>query len=270
MLYLPKGIENMPELPDLEVFKSNLSKRLISKCLTGLKVFNLNKVIVPESILTNELCNRNLLSIDRIGKELYFDFGDQRTVAAHLMLNGEMSIFPKDKVPDVKFKIFSMDFKNESLVFSDKGGLCTIKYKPPKDKVPDALDASFTLEYLKRIAHKKNRVNIKAFLIDQKIVKGIGNAYVDEILWDARISPHSLTGNIPDDVLGTLYNSIGTVLKSAIESIRKIAPDIISGEERSFLKVHNKTKKQTETGHKIIVEKIASKITYYTGEQVLY
>jgi formamidopyrimidine-DNA glycosylase len=185
------------------------------------------------------------------------------------MLSGKMVIVPKEEIPKVKFKIFSFTFENDSLVFSDEGRLCTIKYKPPPNKAPDALDPKFTLKYFTNIVRRRPRVNIKAFLIDQKIVKGIGNAYVDEILWAARVSPRSLTGNIPDDALASLYNSIGEVLKNAIESIKKISPDIISGEERSFLKVHI-NKSQTETGHKIIIEMIAQKKTYYTDEQILY
>ena len=260
----------MPELPDLEVYKSNLIKRLKPQRLSGLNVFNINKATVPESFLLDELRGRELLNIDRAGKELCFDFGDGRIVSAHLMLSGRMTIVQKEEIPKIKFKIFSFSFENDSLVFSDEGRLCTIKYKPPPNKAPDALDASFTLEYLVKTARKKPLVNIKAFLIDQKIVKGIGNAYVDEILWAARVSPRSLTGKIPDDAFASLYNSIGEVLKNAIDSIKKISPDIISGEERSFLKVHNKDLRQTETGHKIIVEMIAQKKTYYTDEQILY
>lgn len=113
-------------------------------------------------------------------------------------------------------------------------------------------------------------MNIKAFLINQKVVKGIGNAYVDEILWHARVSPHSKVGKIPEEVMVGLYNAINIVLKEAIVSIKAIAPDIISGEERSFLQVHNKSKKQTETGFPIIVERIASKTTYFTEEQIFY
>ncbi|MCL2264732.1 MAG: hypothetical protein FWC22_01710 [Treponema sp.] len=260
----------MPELPDLEVFKLNLSKRLKSKCLTGLKVFNPVKVLVPENYLADELRGRELLDINRIGKELYFNFGENRTVTAHLMLNGTMSILQKEEVSSVKFKIFSFDFESESLVFSDMGSLCTIKYKPSPDKAPDVFDSSFTIEYLTETARKKPRMNVKAFIIDQKIIKGIGNAYADEILWAAHISPHSLIGKIPDDALVSLYNSIGTVLKNAIDSIKKISPDIISGEERSFFKVHKKGLIKTETGFKIISERILSKMTYYTDEQILY
>ena len=192
-------------------------------------------------------------------------------IAVHLMLNGRIDIVGADKsIEDIRFKILSLEFRNETVVFSDMDGLCTVRYMPLPDSAPDAFDDRFSLGYFLDIAKKKSRANIKAFLIDQKVVKGIGNAYADEILWDARISPHSVVGKIPEDVMTALYHSIGSVLRSAIVSIKAISPDIISGEERSFLKVHNRKLKKTETGYPIIVEKIASKTTYYTNEQVAY
>ena len=260
----------MPELPDLEVFKINVFNKITSKRLVGLEVFNQKKVNDSQAKLVSELKGLELLGINRIGKELFFDFGDKKIVAAHLMLNGEMSIVDEADIGEIKYKIFSFNFERESLVFRDMGGLCTIKYMPEISKTPDVFDNTFTLEYFLDIAHKKSRVNVKAFLIDQNIAKGIGNAYADEILWYARISPHSIVGKVPDHVLATLHASIGYVLRNAIESIKIISPNIISGEERSFLTIHNKTKKKSDTGYPIIIEKIASKTTYFTEEQVLY
>ena len=260
----------MPELPDLEVFRGNVFNQLSSKRLVGVEIFNQKKVHASIEVLDNDLVGRDLVCINRRGKELYFDFGNDKIIATHLMLNGTMFIVDESAVNDIKFKIFSLQFEHDTLVFSDIGSLCTIKYMPASDNTPDALDDTFTLEYFLDTAHKKRRTNVKAFLINQKIVKGIGNAYVDEILWTSRISPRSLVGKIPDDMLEELYNAIDTVLRGAIEEIKRIAPNIISGEERSFLKVHNWTIKKTETGYPIIKEKIASKTTYYTEEQVVY
>jgi formamidopyrimidine-DNA glycosylase len=260
----------MPELPDLEIFKTNIFNRLTSKQLVGFDIFNSKKVHTSQITPLEELYNQVLIGINRVGKELFFDFGEHKLISVHLMLSGEMSIINKTDMEAIKYKIFSLNFEKESLVFSDKGGLCTIKYMPIVDKTPDAFDKTFTLEYFLDIAHKKPRMNVKAFLIDQCIVKGIGNAYADEIFWAAHISPHSLIGKIPDDILSVLYTTINSVLRDAIESIKSISPDIISGEERSFLKVHIKDKKETITGYSIIVEKIASKTTYFTEEQILY
>jgi len=260
----------MPELPDLEVFKTNIFDRLTSKRLVVPKVLNPQKVRAPGAALLEELAGRDLLRIDRVGKELCFDFGDGRIVAAHLMLNGEISIVPQEAIGAIPFKIFSLRFERETVVFSDRGGLCTIRYKPPPDRAPDAFAEAFTWEYFLRTARVKPRVNVKAFLIDQKVIKGIGNAYADEILWTARVSPRSVMGKIPEDSLMALYQAIGTVLHDAIDSIRRISPDIITGEVRSFLKVHNPRLKTTETGYPIKVEYIASKKTYHTEEQVVY
>lgn len=261
----------MPELPDLEVFRENIFSRLTSKRLVGLEVFSPQKVQASREVMQSALAGRDLLGIDRVGKELCFDFGDGRIVTAHLMLNGVVSVLPADEaVSAVKFRIFALRFELETVVFSDSGGLCTVKYMPPPGKAPDAFDKAFTLDYFLGVAKRKARTNIKAFLIDQSIVRGIGNAYADEILWAARISPHSTTGKIPQERLAALHSAIDTVLHEAIVSIKSISPDRISGEERSFLKVHNKALRATETGFPIKVERIASKITYHTEEQVLY
>jgi len=265
----------MPELPDLEVYRDNIFKKLTSKRLVGLKVFSM-KITMPESILIDQLNGRELLAINRYGKELFFDFADDRVISAHLMLNGKISIIPNadtKAIDKIKGKVFTLAFENESLIFRDSGRIgAAIKYKPLPSKVPDALGDDFTLKrFLQFAKRKSNEIeNIKTFLIDQKVVKGIGNAYADEMLWLARISPKSIVSKVPKEEMTVLYHAIGTVLRDAIDSIKAISPDIISGEERSFLKVHSKTKDKTETGYPIIVETVDTKITYYTEEQILF
>ena len=260
----------MPELPDLEVFKINIFNRLTSKRLEGFDVFDARRVQAVKERILRDLPNRELLRIDRIGKELIFDFGDDQIIAAHLMLSGAVSIVPQAEVATISSRIFALRFERETLVFSDRGGLCTVKYMPQLSRTPDAFADAFTWEYFLGVVRSKARANVKAFLIDQSVVKGIGNAYADEILWHARVSPHSVVGCIPPEALRELYDAIGIVLRDAIEQIRRIAPNTITGEERSFLKVHNRALKTTATGYAIRVEKIATKTTYFTDEQVVY
>ena len=261
----------MPELPDLEVFKENIFKRLTSKKLTKVIVFS-QKITTPQVVLEEELLGRELQSIIRHGKELWFDFADRRVISAHLMLNGNISIRENSSAKNIiNNKVFALMFENESVVFHDTGSIGTvIKYKPFVGKAPDALGSDFTLEYFLTTARKNSLANIKAFLIDQKIIRGIGNAYADEILWHAKISPKSIAGQIPEKMLLDLHQAIGIVLQNAITSIKAISPDITSGEERSFLNVHNKLKKKTDAGFPILVEMVAGKKTYFTDEQVIY
>jgi formamidopyrimidine-DNA glycosylase len=106
--------------------------------------------------------------------------------------------------------------------------------------------------------------------MDQKVIRGIGNAYADEILWHALISPLSVCNKIPEDKIKTLAKSIKTVLHDAIKKILKSHPDIIKGEVRDFLVIHNSSKKKSPTGAEIKQTTIGGRKTYYTDEQELY
>jgi formamidopyrimidine-DNA glycosylase len=159
---------------------------------------------------------------------------------------------------------------NEAFVTADFQGLCKVTLNPKIPKVPDALADTFTLDYFLGAVKRNAYKNVKAVLIDQNFVRGIGNAYVDEILWKADISPESVMGKIPEEKLKDLFEAILSILNEAIQMIQKIAPDIISGEERSFLKVHNPRKKTTDEGDKIIKKTVATKTTYFTDKQKLY
>lgn len=80
-------------------------------------------------------------------------------------------------------------------------------------------------------------------MLDQQLIRGIGNAYADEILWDAGISPFSVSGKIPPGKISALAKSIRKVLKAAEKRIIKKHHGIIAGEVRDFLLIHNPDKK---------------------------
>ena len=165
----------MPELPDLEVYKGNIFEGLKSKRLVDVDIYAPREVYATKEKLQDELVGRELLSVDRIGKELYFDFGDRKIITVHLMLNGVISIVQTEAERAIGSKVFAMRFENDTLVVSDRGGLCKVSYMPKASKVPDAFSDAFTLEYFLTSARKKPRGNIKMFLIDQNIIKNISH-----------------------------------------------------------------------------------------------
>ncbi|MCW3467343.1 hypothetical protein [Chitinophaga nivalis] len=126
-----------------------------------------------------------------------------------------------------------------------------------------------TIDYLKTQLAKK-RITIKKYLIDQQYVLGIGNAYADEILWDARISPFSVCNKIPAAKAATLLKSIKQVLQDAEQKILKNHPDIINGEVRDFMRVHNSRLKQSPGGAEIQRDTSGGRKTYFTDEQELF
>jgi formamidopyrimidine-DNA glycosylase len=132
--------------------------------------------------------------------------------------------------------------------------------------VPDALDLTFG--YMKNALQKKS--NIKTVLMDQKVIRGIGNAYADEILWDARIAPFSISKALDERTLERLLQSIRKVLKNGEKQIIKKDPNIIQGEVRDFLKIHNSKMEKSPSGTPILITTIGGRKTYYTKEQIVY
>jgi formamidopyrimidine-DNA glycosylase len=260
----------MPELPDLCVFFFFFKKRILHKTITGVTVFNTRSINTP-AFFSEKLTGTTVQDIVREGKELHFLLENQNSFAVHLMLNGKFHIISQNELHKINAKIAALCFEDaEYFVISDFQGLCKVTLNPKPSGTPDALSDTFTFEYFLAQIRKKARENIKAFLIDQHIVRGIGNAYVDEILWKANISPESVAGKIPEEKLRDLFQAIPFVLNDAIRNIQNIAPDIISGEERSFLKVHNPRLKCTEDGDAIIKKQVAAKTTYFTEKQELF
>ena len=260
----------MPELPDLYVFSQNLKKRILNKTITSAAIHNPRKIDTPD-LFREKLTGTSIEDIVRDGKELRFLLANENCFSVHLMLNGKFFICSQDDVGNIGSKLITLCFGDAGVfAVADYQGLCKVSLNPKTSKAPDALSDTFTLKYFSGVLKKNALKNIKAVLIDQNVVRGIGNAYVDEILWKADISPESVTGKIPEEKVKDLYEAIPLVLNEAIAAIQKISPDIISGEERSFLGVHNPRKKFTDGGDKIIVKTVATKKTYFTEKQKLY
>lgn len=257
----------MPELPDLQVFAKNLTKKLQGKKLKKVTVVNSKKLKTPAAKVKKALEKQELKNIARIGKELHFDFADGAVLALHMMLHGELKYF--DKKNPHKFTIIELLFDDDTgLALTDFQGQATPTLNPETSDAPDALSKEINFKFLKEIFDSKTTV--KNILMDQQKIRGIGNAYADEILWDSKISPFSVANKIPDDKIKDLAKSIKKVLKNAEKQILKKHPDIIGGEVRDFLSVHNAKKEKSPAGATIKHDTSKGRKTNYTDEQELY
>ena len=106
---------------------------------------------------------------------------------------------------------------------------------------PDPLDESFTVDVLGGILQKAGRAQVKGVLRHQGTIAGIGNAYSDELLHAAKMSPFKPASSITGDDLQTLYDAIRTVLGEAVERSRGLAAADLKGEKKSNLAVHGRT-----------------------------
>ncbi|GAA3986363.1 DNA-formamidopyrimidine glycosylase family protein [Mucilaginibacter dorajii] len=257
----------MPELPDLQAFSYNLDKKLAGKTIKEIVTVNAKKLNVTHQVLKETLEGQKLDKIYREGKELYIKFSKGDILGLHLMLHGKLYLTHGKN--DNKYPIIELYFNDDTgLVLTDFQGIATPTLNPEEKEAPDALSKEAGADYLINILQKK-KTNVKTILLDQKIIRGIGNAYADEILWHAGISPFSISNKIPTNKVKDLAKSIDAVLKDAEKSILKSNPDIINGEVRDFMLIHNSKKTHSPKGAEIKI-KDGSRKTYYTDEQDLF
>jgi len=257
----------MPELPDLQAFSANLTKKISNKEVKEILVHT-KKLNVSGAEINRALKEQKLKKVFREGKELHLEFSNGTILGLHLMLHGELHLVPEHE--DVKFALFELVFTDEQkLVLSDFQKQATPTLDPQPNDTPDALSPIVDFKFLKNLLNSK-KAAIKNILLDQHSIRGIGNAYADEILWEARISPFSVANKIPDDAIKQLAKSISKVLQAAEKQILKEKPDIISGEVRDFLKIHKNKNEKSPSGAPVLVEKKGTRKTYYTKEQIRY
>jgi len=258
----------MPELPDLTIFARNLKTRLSGRTVTDVKVYDFTKVNASQEAFEQGLLNARIEDLAREGKELKYSFSSGAALTMHLMLGGKLAILVPGKVESIKSRIFSFTLDGKgALVLSDSMKMAKVTLNPPTPKSPDVFSPDFTLAYFKKVVQRNGMKNIKDVLTTPSAMRGIGNAYADEIFWKANISPLNFAGKIPQDAQEELYHAIGDVLRHAIAEIDRLSPDIISGEVRSFLSVHNPAKQLADDGERILVTELNKRKTYYTAKQ---
>ncbi|ACU63898.1 Fpg/Nei family DNA glycosylase [Chitinophaga pinensis] len=258
----------MPELPDLQVFSHNLDKALSGKKLKVIKLENTKKAKDTPAAFKKALEGETLESVYREGKELRFRFKNEAVLGMHLMLHGKLYYFEEENTN--KHTVIALLFEDgKGLALTDFQGAAVPSLNPEAAAAPDALSKEFTLTFLKEQLAKK-KTAVKKILLDQHIIRGIGNAYADEILWEAGISPFSIANKIPATKVKALHAAIHNVLKEAEKQIRKEHPDIIAGEIRDFMKIHQPKKTHSPTGGVIEQQELNSRKTYYTNEQELF
>lgn len=191
----------MPELPDVSVYVEALQQRLLGQPLVKLRLtspFVLRTFDPPPS----ELHGNVVRSIRRLGKRIVFEFDGELFLIVHLMIAGRFRwLAPGAKVPG-KLGLAALDFPNGTLVLTEAGskkrasmhivrGAEAVRAHDPGGIEP--LEA--TLDEF-AAALTRERHTLKRTLTDPHVFSGIGNAYSDEILHRARLSPVQLTTNL--------------------------------------------------------------------------
>lgn len=238
----------MPELPDLEVIRENLAARLLGRAVQGISVRRPGLVRAGPPDLS-PLFGKNLTEIARRGKYLIFHFNENLFLLVHLMRYGWLWHGPsRYEVTKSTTMVLSFDDGTDLRLiepgspqiagvwlFSDLS-----QAEPLKKLGPEPFSPEFTLEHFSQALRGKRRM-VKKILTDQSVVAGIGNAYADEILFLAKISPFRYVHTLTPTEVEKLWRAIPETLRWAIGEIKsRVGENLFDKEIRDFLYVHGR------------------------------
>ena len=249
----------MPELPEVEALVQDLRGRLVGRAISriDLAAFSALKTFDPP---LHALHGTLVDDVTRHGKFLDIDASGVHLVI-HLARAGWIRW--RDEVPALPARPNSKNPLAARVVIDDpdldaqpglditeagtRKGLAIYVVRDPQQVEgiarlgPDPLDDAFTPEVLRSILEAEGRKQIKGVLRMQSIIAGIGNAYSDEILHAARMSPFKPANSLEADDLQTLYDAIRDTLGDAVRRSSGLAASELKGEKKSHLAVHGRT-----------------------------
>ena len=211
----------MPELPEVETTKNGLKKLLTNKSITKVEILNPNLRWTVDQSIKSSLCDQTIRSFSRRGKYILFNLGKGHLMI-HLGMSGKINVVDINE-PLRKHDHFLLYFNDRVMRFNDPRKFGSIFYleshnhKLLNSLGVEPLEDSFHENYLFVNSRKKSQ-NVKTFIMDSKIVVGVGNIYACESLHKAGINPKTKANKISKQRYINLTNNIKEVLRKAIKA----------------------------------------------------
>ncbi len=258
----------MPELPEVEGIRRRLEPRVVGQRIAALDVLDSKLWLPAEGLSAADVAGRTIEALDRHAKLLQWRLSDGLSLVLHLKLAGQVVYasasgerlvgghpypLPGAALPDRSTR-FVLHLGDGAQVFvNDQRRFAWLRLLPQQEADafiaaqgfgPDPLAPGFTPEVLaERLRRRQNRP-IKAALMDQTCIAGLGNIYADEALHAARLHPLTRTGDLTAGEVARLHRAIIAVLEvavpvgGAIVKINRAVPEPETG--RDFLRVHGR------------------------------
>src|SRR5271165_1414766 len=242
----------MPELPDIVVYIDALQKRIVGQALETVRILSpsLLRTATPPLQAAE---GKRVLQLRRIGKRICIGLEDDLWLVLHLMIAGRLHWRKRGAKLARPRGLASFDFANATLLWTEAGSqkraslhvvagetnLSTLD--PGGLEVLDADINQFT------VALQSANHTLKRALTDPHIFSGIGNAYSDEILWEARLSPLQLTQNMAAQQIQQLYTASRATLQQWVDRLRAETGDKFPEKVTAFrdeMSVHGKYKQE--------------------------
>ncbi len=239
----------MPELPDVTVYVERLSALFKNKPIRAVRIKSPFVVRTYEPPIS-DIVGRSLASTFRIGKRIAMQLEPELYVVFHLMIAGRFHLKPPATALN-KLSLLAIDFDETSLFFTEAGSKKRASVHVFKTRA-EALEQSrggvepldVTADELARALRSENRT-LKRALTDPRLISGIGNAYSDEILFYAKLSPLKRTHDLDDEETSRLVSAVRSVLETWTERLRRQVGDGFPEKVTAFhdeMAVHGKYK----------------------------
>lgn len=230
----------MPELPEVETVRRGLASLIIGKSITSVDHDTEKSFPNAPADVKNFLVGASITEVRRRAKVLLIDLSSDYTLVVHLKMTGQLVYValdvrfgaghPNDSLvnalPDKSTRV-SLHFSDDStLFFNDQRKFGWMRLMPTvevpnidfmKKVGPEPLEADFTAAQFAERFTRRGKTNIKAAILDQTVVAGVGNIYADEALWGAKIHPKRLVNSLTKDEFKKLYQELREVMNLAIE-----------------------------------------------------
>ncbi len=216
----------MPELPDIVVYIEALHPRVMGDKVTGVRISS-PAVMRTYDPPYDAPVGRTVESLDRVGKRIVLGFSDELFLVIHLMVAGRLRWEAAGKPIPRKVGLAAIDFERGSLILTEQGthkraGIWLFRdWEGVAGLDRGGLEPlEVGIEEFTAALRSENRT-LKRALTDPRIFSGIGNAYSDEILWAARLSPVKRTLQLSDDEVERLHQAVVASLEEWSDRLRR-------------------------------------------------
>jgi formamidopyrimidine-DNA glycosylase len=223
----------MPELPEVEAIVRRLRPEVTGAAIARVEVMRARTVLPQKPATVTAAAGKKIEAIERCGKNIVIRLSSGAALRIHLRMTGVLRVIPDACLYTDSVRVLFTLKDGRGVVFEDRRILGTVHFHNQAE-IDEKLDKlgvepvtrGFTAKYLIEAARRSKRP-IKVFLMDQKIIAGLGNIYAAESLFAARIYPAKPANRVPEQKLVDLHASIPKVLRIAIRDAVKTysAPD---------------------------------------------
>lgn len=232
----------MPELPEVETVRRGLASLIIGKTVISEQHDTAKGFPNAPSDVRQFLIGASVTDVRRRAKVLMVDLSTDYSLLIHLKMTGQLVFVgetpesrfgaghPNDslvnELPDKSTRVTLAFTDTTKLFFNDQRKFGWVRLMPTSEipntpfmqKVgPEPLSTTFTPQEFMQRFQRRARTNIKAALLDQSVVAGVGNIYADESLWGAKIHPSRLVGTVTDEEFELLFHEMREVMNLAVE-----------------------------------------------------